>query len=74
MNLRKPGAPLLLALSLAVIGAATASAQYTNPKGDPLDPQALSVTFPFQVGDKILPAGLYSIEQPSCHRRSPSPR
>jgi hypothetical protein len=66
MNPRKHVASMLLALSMAVIGAATASAQYTNPKGEPLEPQALTVTFPFQVGDKILPAGLYSIEQPKA--------
>jgi hypothetical protein len=66
MSLRRFVASMGLTLAVAIVGAGSASAQYTNPKGEPLEPQALSVTFPFQVGDKILPAGLYSIEQPKA--------
>jgi hypothetical protein len=66
MNLRKLAALMLLTLVVGVVGTGSASAQYTNPKGEPLEPQALNVTFPFQVADKILPAGLYSIEQPKA--------
>ena len=57
---------MLLTLAVAIVGTGIASAQYTNPKGEPLEPQVLAVTFPFQVADKILPAGVYSIEQPSA--------
>jgi hypothetical protein len=57
---------MLLALAVAVVGPGSALAQYTNPKGEPLEPQVLNVTFPFQVSDKILPAGNYTIEQPSA--------
>ncbi len=66
MTARKLVVSLLLFLAVVLVGTVSASAQYTNPKGEPLEPQALRVTFPFQVGDKILPAGLYSIEQPKA--------
>jgi len=59
---------LLAALSAAVatVGPGGALAQYANPKGEPLEPQVLNVSFPFQVSDNILPAGIYSIEQPKA--------
>jgi hypothetical protein len=66
VNARRLVVLAVLALATAVIGTGSASAQYFNPKGEPLEPQELKVTFPFQVGDKILPAGTYTIEQPSA--------
>jgi hypothetical protein len=66
VNPRKLAVPILLTLAVAMAETGSASAQYTNPKGEPLEPQTLSVTFPFQVADKILPAGSYTIEQPSA--------
>jgi hypothetical protein len=68
VNPRKLAVPILLTLAVAMAGTGSASAQYTNPKGEPLEPQVLNVTFPFQVADKILQAGVYSIEQPSADR------
>jgi hypothetical protein len=56
----------LLAMGIPLVGPGRALAQYTNPKGEPLEPQTLNVGFPFQVADKILPAGTYTIEQPSA--------
>jgi hypothetical protein len=66
MNPTKPFVSVLLTLAIAMAVAGSASAQYGNPKGEPLEPQVLNVSFPFQVGDKILPAGIYSIEQPKA--------
>jgi hypothetical protein len=57
---------VLLVLATVTVDPGSALAQYTNPKGEPLEPQTLKVTFPFQVSDKVLPAGTYSIEQPSA--------
>ncbi len=68
MSPRKLAVPILLTLAVAIAGTGSASAQYTNPKGEPLEPQVLNVTFPFQVADKILQAGVYSIEQPGADR------
>jgi hypothetical protein len=66
MNHRTLAVSMLVALAVVAIGPVSASAQYTNPRGEPLEPQVLSVTFPFQVADKILQAGVYAIEQPSA--------
>jgi hypothetical protein len=57
---------VLLVVAVSVVGSGSARAQYTNPKGEPIEPQTLTVTFPFQVGDKVLPAGTYTIEQPAA--------
>jgi hypothetical protein len=65
MNARKLVVLMLLALPIAAIGSGSASAQYTNPVGESIEPQVIEVTFPFEVGTRTLPAGKYDIEQPT---------
>ncbi len=56
---------MLLALPIALIGVTGASAQVTNAAGMYAQPEQMTVTFAFQVGDKVLPAGKYDIEYPT---------
>jgi hypothetical protein len=56
---------MLLVLPVTVMGAGSAAAQITSPEGEYVTPHIVEITFPFQVGEKTLPAGKYDIEQPT---------
>jgi hypothetical protein len=55
----------MLIAAVVFAGTAPASAQQTNAAGEYAQPHVVTVGFPFMLSGKQLPAGRYTIEQPT---------
>jgi hypothetical protein len=56
---------LLLAVAGMLAGTGQVFAQETSSAGEFITPHTATVGFPFVIGDQTLPAGKYTIEQPT---------
>jgi hypothetical protein len=69
MNAKRPLLAILMGVSIVLVVSGNAAAQYAQPVGESIKPQAIQIPFPFVVGMKLgmktLPAGTYDLSQPS---------
>jgi len=56
---------VVMIAAMVFAAAGPAAAQVTSPEGEYVQPHTVTVAFPFVVGGKTLPAGRYTIEQPT---------